>query len=562
MVDESAYVFNPPVFNVAVEPTPAPEREGYNMYGELSPDFSATYAAPVYRDFNGDKFAGGFGHTFSYTPDYWTLRERSSQLFKDNLYARGLIRRLVTNEINIGIFPESSPFEEVLGVPEGSLGDWTDYVEDRYQLWCSDPRSCDRTGAMDMGALQRAARREALITGDVLVFLYQNPKTGLPSVQLLSGTKVRSPLHYDLPEGYEIKHGVEMDAIGRHVAYWVTQKDGSTKRLPAFGGRRGRRMAWLVYGTDKRLDDVRGEPLLSIILQSLKELDRYRDSAQRKAVINSILAMFIKKNEDRAGTLPMTNGAARRTKAVADDKSNPTRSLNITEHIPGLVLDELQVGEEPVFNGGEGTDINLGAFEEVIIQSIAWANEVPPEILRLAFSNNYSASQAAINEFKLYLNKFWSEFSCSFCSPIYQEWFISEVLNRKIEAPGFLEAWRDITKRDVYNAWVYADWYGTVKISTDPVKQIKGAEMAIANGLSTRAKESRAINGTKYSKNVKRLAREAEQLVDTLRPVEEFRAALKAPVVAEPKNAEDGANASALGELDAMLTDYLSTQGT
>jgi hypothetical protein len=51
----------------------------------------------------GDKFAGGFGATKVFTPDYWTLRQRSEQLFHENLYARGLIRRLVTNEINTGL---------------------------------------------------------------------------------------------------------------------------------------------------------------------------------------------------------------------------------------------------------------------------------------------------------------------------------------------------------------------------------------------------------------------------------------------------------------------------
>ena len=39
--------------------------------------------------------------------------------------------------------------------------------------------------------------------------------------------------------------------------------------------------------------------MLSVILQSLKEIDRYRDATQRKAAINAILAMFIKKTQDK-----------------------------------------------------------------------------------------------------------------------------------------------------------------------------------------------------------------------------------------------------------------------
>ena len=117
------------------------------------------------------------------------------------------------------------------------------------------------------------------------------------------------------------------------------------------------------------------------------------------------MAMFIKKTEDKPGTLPVTGGAVRRDKAVTTDSDGGTRKFNMASHVPGLVIEELQHGEEPVLKGGEGTDVNFGTFEEAIIQAVAWTNEIPPEILKLAFSNNYSASQAAINEFKIYLNK-------------------------------------------------------------------------------------------------------------------------------------------------------------
>ena len=137
-------------------------------------------------------------------------------------------------------------------------------------------------------------------------------------VQLISGNKVQNPLGEspNLRRGHVIRHGVELDAVGRVVAHWVRQDDGTSERIPARGEKSGRRISWLVYGTDKRLDDIRGQPILAIVMQSLKEIDRYRDSAQRKATINSILAMFIKKGDDKMGTLPVTGGAVRRDQAT------------------------------------------------------------------------------------------------------------------------------------------------------------------------------------------------------------------------------------------------------
>lgn len=476
--------------------------------------------------FDGGKFAGGFGPTQLQTVDYWTLRARSAQLFNENLYARGLIRRLVTNEINTGLTHEASPDEKLLGLPDGALDDWCEEEETRFSLWGAMPSVCDWYGEENFGSLQRTARREALIEGDVLVVLRVSPRTGVPAVQLLSGSRVQTPLgEYTPRAGAIIRHGVERDAVGRVAAYHVRQDDGSFRRLPAYGEKSGRRIAWLVFGTDKRLDDERGQPLLSIVLQSLKEIDRYRDSAQRKAVINSILAMFVKKTQEKMGTLPISGGAVRRSSVdVSDNTTDGTpRKFNAAAMVPGLVIEELQTGEDIVVKGGEGTDVNFGVFEEAVIQGIAWSCEVPPEILRLAFSNNYSASQAAINEFKIYLNREWARLGAEFCQPIRTEWLITENLRGNLRAPGLLDVWRDPSRHAELAAWVSADWYGSIKPSTDILKQVRGSSMLVAEGFSTRAREARGTTGTKFSRNAKRLRQENVQLAEALRPMLELQ---------------------------------------
>ena len=483
------------------------------------------YAGAEYSNYDGEKFFGGFGTTQIQNLDYWALRQRSAQLFNENLYAKGLIRRLVTNEINTGLTPEASPDEQIIGVAEESLDVWTETVENRFAIWGKNPELCDWRRADTFGSLQRTARMESLISGDVLVVARISKQTGLPTIQLISGDKVQTPLggQPKLRKGHTIVNGVEMDAAGRVVAHWVRQKDLKFKRLPAFGSKTGRRISWLVYGTERRLDEVRGQPILALVMQSLKEIDRYRDSTQRKAVINSIMAMFIKKGEDKMGTLPVAGGAVRRDQATVTDSDGTNRTFNMASMIPGAIMEELQTGEEPVLLGGQGTDTNFGVFEESIVQAVAWANEIPPEILRLAFSNNYSASQAAINEFKIYLNKIWAMWGETFCMPIYIEWLLSETLMQKITAPSLLSSWRDPEQYDIFGAWVCTEWYGSIKPSTDQLKQVKASELLVAGGYSTRAREARITTGTKFSKNAKRLKRENEQLVEAMRPVAEFK---------------------------------------
>lgn len=484
-----------------------------------------TYSGAELSTYDGSKFFGGFGTTQVQQLDYWTLRARSAQLFNENLYARGIIRRLVTNEINTGLDPEATPEELLLGESEDELNDWSELVETRFGIWGKDPKLCSWKNDKTFAALQRDARAEALISGDVLVVLRQSRKTKLPQVQLVSGNLVQTPLgSASLKPGHKIRHGVETDAMGRVVAHWIKQDDLTSKRIPAYGERSGRKLSWLVYGTDKRLDDLRGQPLLSLVLQSLKEIDRYRDSTQRKAVINSILAMFIKKTEDKPGTLPVTGGAVKKTKASVTDGDGTKRSFNIASQMPGMIMEELQQGEEPVGFHNQGTDSAFGVFEEAIIQAVAWANQIPPEILKLAFSNNYSASQAAINEFKIYLNMVWSDWGETFCTPIYKEWLVSEVLLKKISASTLLASWRDPAQYDTFGAWTSVEWYGSIKPSTDMLKQTKGSKNLIDEGWSTNAREARGLTGTKFEKNIKRLKRENQLKADAARPLAEFEA--------------------------------------
>lgn len=476
--------------------------------------------------FDGEKFPTGFGDTQIQIIDYWTLRMRSGQLFNENLYARGLVRRLITNEINTGLTVETMPDENILGVSEDTLDEWSETVEDRFGLWSKNPSACDWKRKNTLGGLQRLARMEALVSGDILVVERHSRRVGLPQIQLISGNQVMTPAvvkDRNVRKGHKLIHGVELDKDGRQVAYHVRQEDGTFKRLPAFGEKSGRRIAWLVYGTDKRLDEVRGQPLLALVLQSLKELDRYRDSALRQAVVNSILAMFISKTEEKMGTLPVTGGAVRRDSGIVTDSDGSERIFNIAKMIPGVVVEELQTGETPTAFT-KGTDIDFEAFERAVVAGIAWANEIPPEILLLSFSNNYSASQAAINEFKIYLNKVWGEWGESFCQPIYQEWLISETLRRNIHAPGLLDAWRaGPEKYAEFGAWTAAEWFGSVKPSTDMLKQAKGSKLLVAEGWSTNAREARGLTGSKYRRNIRKLKRENELKVEALTPLAEFK---------------------------------------
>ncbi len=503
-------------------------------------------SVPYYRSsfWDGEQFHSGWGATELLTVDYWTLRKRSSELFRKNIYGRGITRRYLTNLINTGLHLEATPQAVTLGLDEDWLAEWAELAESRFALWAANPKLCDYGEALTFGELQYNAELEALVSGDVLVVLRRDPRTGLPRIQLVSGASVKTPLDraFNRPGQNRVTHGVELDDNGRHVAYHVEQDDGTYKRILARGPKTGRRLAWLLYGTDKRIGDVRGEPLLAIVMQSLKDLDRYRISTIRKAEINSMLAMFIKREQPGIPTTPITGsggGAVRVEAETTIDTTGTERSVHVSEHHPGMVIETLGVGETPQAFGAQGTDEKFGDFEEAMTAAIAAALEMPPEIYRLAFSHNYSASQAANNEWALFLKRGRDTFANRFCQPCYCEWQLSEVQNGKIDAPGLLKAYWSVEQYDVYAAWTFSDWAGQIKLSTDMLKVVKAYREMIDACVMTWSRAMRELTGMKFSTSMKVYRKEAELVRWAREPLAGMETAQTQPMQPDEGDAQD-----------------------
>lgn len=467
--------------------------------------------------FDGSPFEGSFGATKSYQyVDYWTLRERSSQLFKENPYCKGIIRRLITNEIHTGLTPEIMPIPEITGMTDEQAQNWGDSRETDWKLWGDNPLICDHKKKQTFFELEADCRQTALISGDCLVVLITNKKTRLPSIQLIDGVHIQNSIGAVARKGNRVVHGVELDKNNRQVAFWVRDENNplKSKRISAWGEVTGRRTAWLVYGSETRLDEIRGEPILSCMLYMIKDLDRGRNAELRAFVINAMLPMFIKNAEGEIPSTVIDQGATK-TGTVDDTSITGTgvvstqgRKWNFAKMLPGTVPQNLAKGEEPVSFNTQRPNANYGKFEETIINTFAWALEVPPEIVRLMFQSNFSASRQANNEFDNYLQKRNKINGTNFNQPIYIEHTIQSALMGIITAPGLLDAWRNPKQWKIFGAWMNVVWVGISRPSVDIKKEVDAAEKAINAGIGDYDFWNRRITGQSYRHIVKMQARQ------------------------------------------------------
>lgn len=549
---------------VGIDPIALSHQVGRNLDPiALSYRITAASGIPHFHTrstFRGDKYPTGFGPTKLYALDYWELRERSAQLFTDNLFARGLIRRLITAEIGTGLTPELEPVTQLLeGVlSEDDAEEWADDVEVRFDAWANTVSLADYEEQRDFAELQADARREALVDGDVLVYLRVDRRTGCPQVQLIRGHRVQTPLKRIVDE--KIVHGVELDSRGRQVAYHVKSLDfgGESVRIPAYGPRSGKRMAWLLYGTDKRIDAVRGTPLLGIILQALKELDRFSDSELRAATVNSILAMFIERQGPAQGTNPVGGGAVLNT---AYQTSEPDRTYDIAEQWPGLVMQDLAQGEKPHSFNTSRPNANFGVFREAVLSGIAWANEIPPEVLLLQFGSNYTASKAATAEFQAYVMKTRRTFGgLAFCQPIFCEWLVNEVDKGRIDAPGLVESMRDRRRYAEFQAWTRTTWGGPVRPSIELHRDVRAYVAAVDADMISLDFAGKALFGVRSSRVLPRRLKERRELIEMQKQLGVWVDPNAAPVTAvnsgEPVDPGTGLNALQTAKLLALVEDH------
>ena len=457
--------------------------------------------------------------------DYWALRQRSAALFYTNSYGRGIIRRMVTDIIHAGLEPEATPEEKVLGLPEDSLQAWTEDIETRWRLYGTSKDIVDYKGRREEGELQAQIYMEALVEGDCLVVNRIDSATGLPQIEIVNGGRVRTPTDRFMEE--DLVDGVKLDKRGRHLGYWVAKGtnevfDDRFEYIPAFGAKSGRRVAWMVYGPDKREDGVRGEPLLSIAIQPLNEISDYRGNTQLKKKINAMVALVVEKDQDVPSSRPITGGAVKRGTVTADT-TGATTPIQFNQLMPGMIVERLQPGEKMKSFVTNGTDDTFGDFEAAIMVGLAWSLQIPPEILLMSFNKNYSASQAAKGKWQTYITKERPRFAAQHCKNHYEEWLTASVLAGDIQAAGFIDAAVDPRRYAERQAWLLTEWWGQVEPTVDVVKQVTGAKTMVAEGWSTNARVTRELNGSKWSHNIKRLIKENQLKADAMRPLLELQ---------------------------------------
>lgn len=433
--------------------------------------------------------------------DLAALRARSADLCRNNPIARGAVNRRVQKTIGVGLTVHPAIDRDLLGLSDDEADAWEREVKALFDK-VAGSTDLDVRRTETFYGLQELAFRSSCERGEVFALLPLRPRRGTLCdlrVQLVEADRVTNP-HY-MFDTFDRMAGIAVDVDGAPVSYsiettpsWLNVQR-TWMEVPAFGPKSGRPNVLHVY-KQQRVADKRGIPMLSPVIDTLKQITRYTEAELMATVISSFYTVFIKSltgDDDPVGGL-------------VDGESEPAdgaqaKPLPPMKMGPGMI-NTLAEGEDISTADPNRPNPNYEPFVNAHIRQIGMAVDTPYEVLVQHFSASYSAARAALIEMWDAVLTWRSWFAARFCQPIWEEWLAEMVASGRIAAPGFFAS------EELRRAWCAALWIGAAMPQIDPVKETDAAAKKIKNGLSTMERESRALNGSDWEKNFRQRAKE------------------------------------------------------
>lgn len=428
--------------------------------------------------------------------DHPILNQRSADLDRNNPIACGAISTLEENVIGTGLRVQSMIDSEFLGLESEQAAAWQAEAERIFKVWACSKLS-DAKQEQNFYQMQATAFISSLISGDCFAQRQFRRSDFLGTCwRLVDSSRVCNP-NFNM-DTKEISGGIERGLYGEPKIYHVTNvHPHSTKQSVTWRKIRPDSMDGLtkdfIHCFKKRLiTESRGRPILSPVIEALKQLGRYTEAELQAAVVAGLFTVFITSPDGSTG-IDFYDGE--------DEESKPSDRDYALGYGSTIGLAE----GEAVSTANPGRpNSGFDPFILAVTRQIGVALGIPHELLIKHFTSSYSASRAALNEAQRSFRQRRKWFADSFCQPIYESVIIEAISKGYLNAPGFLD---DYQTRMAYLNTV---WTGDAWGSIDPVKDVTAAEKRLSLGLTTRTQETLEANGGDYEKNAKQRAKEIE----------------------------------------------------
>lgn len=441
--------------------------------------------------FDGEQEPGALNTGYIYDVDYYELARRAYTLVTINEYARTIIGRLTEFVVGTGLRLHPNPLRNLLKrlfniiIPD----DFSKIIQELWSLIEGD-KNISITKDQTIHAMAKSVYYNGLIAGDVLVI--KRIVKGNLEYQIVNGLSVRSSMSIS-KDGNKVIDGVEIDDNEKPLGYYIINKDGQEQYIKARDSK-GRLIAWLVPCGVKKMNSPRSYSIIGATMQKLHKIGQYSNSEVMAAETNAKFAAWIEQDKESTGVNPIKNipGVARMLQnqgigipsGDSNDNGAIQRFKDSLKRIASGLFIHMPKGQKLNSFDTKRPNVNHTSFVDGSMKYITASGGIPFEVYLMQFSNNFSASRAALKMFEVILqnNRQFTVIDY-FYQPIYEQFFEIECLKGNIFAPKYLELKNDDGFLD--NAYTKAKFVGVKIPHIDEVKEVNAVLSKLKGGLTT-----------------------------------------------------------------------------
>jgi lambda family phage portal protein len=244
------------------------------------------------------------------------LRAQARDLVRNNPWAERGLRRIVTNTVGWGIKPKAK-------------GRNAKKIAELWKRW-AETTQCDATGRLTMYGLQKLVMRTIVESGEVLILRrLRRLEDGLAIPLQL---QILEPDHLDTgkdgirtAQGGKIVQGVELNAYGQRVAYWLFDEHPGGGDQVSISRRVSADQVLHVF-EQRRPGQVRGTSWFAPVDVRLHDFDEFEDATLMKQKIAACMAAFV---TDQDGTASALGEGSTSTSGQPIDSLEPGMIVNL-----------------------------------------------------------------------------------------------------------------------------------------------------------------------------------------------------------------------------------------
>ncbi len=420
-----------------------------------------------------------------------TTRARVRDLVRNNAYAKAILRALVRNVVGVGIKPQPLTKDESFNRAAEEL--WDRWIEE-----------ADATGRRSFYELQQLAYSECHEAGEVLinhVELHEDRARVLPlAVELVDADRIAGdhmfPRNLNADNGNPVRRGVETDAIGRTVAYWLYSthpQDINTyvarpTRVPA--------ESFVHLFKQQRVGQTRGISSFAPVVQWIRQLGFYVENELQASAVASCFSVAVK----------TFGGPADGTLSDSIDTNTTDADGNRLEYLQPAMVSRLMPGEDIEVINPSRPNAQADAWITLILRSMATGVGLSYERLardysRTNFSSNRASDLEDRREFRM--DQRW--LVSRWLRPTWAKFVESAVRAGVTGFPSPGEFAQD------YHAWIRHEWQPPGWEWVDPLRQSQAAQIALESGLTSHSDEL-SVQGKSFASVVEQRKRDAIRL--------------------------------------------------